>query len=210
MSSRGLSTAPNLFDFFHEQVDTAVQAAGSPVSEDGVYYLTNLLVERGVQRSERDQPDTLAELHIQAAQGGRSEAIRSYRELGDQALYRAGFFRGSLKRCSVGVDYYVNMGSTAYDRLSSLLAAPRGAVVGEGGGRGLDEVYGELARRFAACTEVLREVREALRAGGSAERDVDVLRLYEEWLSTGSPRAAARLRELGVVPMRPGSGDSPC
>jgi hypothetical protein len=32
--------------------------------------------------------------------------------------------------------------------------------------------------------------------------DADVLRLYEEWLASGSPRAAERLRALGVVPVR--------
>ena len=42
--SRNLCTAENLFDFFHAQVDAAVSRTGNGVSEDGVYYLSILLV----------------------------------------------------------------------------------------------------------------------------------------------------------------------
>jgi len=190
--SRNISTAENLFDFFHEHVGAAASAARTDMSEDGVFYLSNLLVERG-RVDEQARPETLVELAIQARDEGGLRAVGTWRELGDQALYVSGFFRSSLSRCTVSVDYYLAMGATAYGRLSGLLRAP-----GEAGG--LEAVYAELADSFETCSEVLQDVRDALRAHSHS----DILRLYEEWVTTGSPRAAERLRDLGVVPMRPG------
>ena len=89
------------------------------------------------------------------------------------------------------------MGAAAYDQLASLLRMP-------GGIGGLDAVYTELAGQFSVCSEVLQTVRDALRAHTHS----DILRLYEEWIATANPRAAERLKELGVVPMRPGEDES--
>ena len=195
--SQNICTAENLFDFFHEHVDAAATANGSEVSDDGVYYLSNLLVERG-RAAEHSQPETLVGLAMKARDEGGLRAVGTWRELGDQALYMSGFFRPSLSRRSVSVDYYLSMGATAYSQLSSLLRAP-------GTGTGLDAVYAELADSFEQCSEVLQDVRDAVRA----QTHSDILRLYEEWISTGSPRAAERLQELGVVPMRPGEDLEP-
>ena len=45
--SAHLVTSPNLFDFFHAEVGRAVEERGTVVSREGVWYLTNLLVEKG-------------------------------------------------------------------------------------------------------------------------------------------------------------------
>lgn len=200
MGHPDLSQSDNLFDFFHAHVDAAVQEAGAAVSEDGVFYLSNLLVERTKAPPRAERVETLAELHIQAATGTRVDAIRGYRELGDKALVTAGFFRSSLNRGAVGVDYYVHMGAAAYERLARLLEGPRSMIVGTA--RGLDAIFAELSACFASCADLLREVRDGILAEGAAATDADVLRLYEEWLETGSPRVAARLGELGVLPAR--------
>ena len=89
MSQAVLQTHDNLFDFFHEEVDAATDVAGKEVSEEGVFYLSNLLVEQ-TRTPNADAASTLAELHIQAAGSGRIAAIRSYRTLGDKALLKAG------------------------------------------------------------------------------------------------------------------------
>jgi len=193
--TQSLCTAENLFDFFHEQVDAAVSSGGQVVSEDGVYYLSNLLVERGRVNDEA-VPETLVELRMRAQEQGGLRAVPTLRELGDKALYESGFFRPSIQRRAVSVDYYLSMGAAAYDQLSGLLRIP-------GAGCGLDTIYAELAGRFEVCSEVLQNVRDALRAHTHS----DILRLYEEWVTTGSHRAADRLQELGVIPMRPGKDD---
>jgi hypothetical protein len=48
--------------------------------------------------------------------------------------------------------------------------------------------------------DALNEVSE----GNGARSDADILRLYEIWLKTGSPRCYAHLKRLGVDPTRAG------
>lgn len=192
MSQESIARAENLFDFFHQSVGNAASRQRLPVSNNSLFYLSNLLVERGRIPEERSsEPDTLVELVYKARAGRMGESITAWRELGDRALFVTGFFRQSLSRRLVSVDYYRQMGAGAYHRLARLLALPGG----EQGG--LDEIFGELAEHFVALSDLLQEVREDVRSA-EAFTDADIVRLYGEWLSTGSPRAAARLRELGV------------
>ncbi len=202
MPRGALSRAESLFDFFHERVDAAVLDKRASVSQEGVFYLTNLLVERG-HTDRTDDAETLVELRLRAQSGDRTCAIQSYRELGDRALYQSGFFRGSLARSLMSMEYYLHMGAAAYDALSRLLDFGRRTP--QEGHKDLSEIYLELADRFAVCSDVLSEVEQEVRTEKAAPTDADVLRLYEAWRTTGSPAVARRLRALGVLPAR---GDS--
>ena len=128
MSSTALSQEENLFDFFHQAVGCAVSSEGGGVSDDGVYYLTNLLVERG-RTAEKPGPETLVDLQIRARERGGAAAVQSWRELGDRALYTSGFFRASIHRKNVSLDYYLSMGASAYDQLATVMR-----WTGSGGG----------------------------------------------------------------------------
>ncbi len=201
--SAHLVTSPNLFDFFHAEVGRAVEERGTVVSREGVWYLTNLLVEKGHVEA-ANAPHTLVERRLAAQSANRAEAVTAWRELGDEALYTSGFFRGHVERQQVGLDYYRVMGASAYERVSRLLRSLSGAAAADGpsGTRSLDAVFSELADCFDAASEVLHDVRDAVRAQSDDTSDAGVLRLYEEWQQTGSRRAADRLRELGVLPIR--------
>ena len=200
MSIALLSRDANLFDFFHQHVGTAIENYSSEFSEESVYYLSNLLVERSRRSNLECEADTLVELRLLASCGDRSQAIRAYRQLGDIALYMTGFFRRSIERRNVGLNYYLDMGSMAYHRLSQLLGAPDGQIIGEGGHKSLDAIFEELARQYRICSEVLQEVRSILRSQSSDTSDRAILALYEEWLETGSAHVARRLNELGICP----------
>jgi hypothetical protein len=192
MSIPKLSQEENLFDFFHEAVGKAANSVGRPVSEDGVYYLSNLLVERG-RAPEQSAPETLVDLQIQAREQGGAVAAQAWRELGDRALYISGFFRASLNRQTVSLDYYLSMGAAAYHHLSS-------AMRWSGSSGGFDVIYGELAQQFLACSTVLQRVRDEVRATTHA----DILQLYEQWITHPDQGTAEQLTALGVMPMRPG------
>jgi hypothetical protein len=84
----------------------------------------------------------------------------------------------------VDVDYYVNIGGSAYTALSRRETDT------------LSPVFAELADKFVAFVDVLSEVSE--RSACSSNRDL--LRLYERWLKTGSLRSGQLLAERGVVP----------
>ena len=119
----------------------------------------------------------------------RSESLALQR-IGDVALFIAGFFADSLAHKLVDLDYYIYMGGSAYGSLSDEV---RGTVRG----RALAGVYAELAAKFQIVVDVLNDVRDETRRSS----DIDLLRTYEVWLKTGSRRAAALLRQNGVVPM---------
>jgi len=201
MGAAVLQTHDNLFDFFHDEVDAATDATGSEVSEEGVFYLTNLLVEQ-TRTPGAESPDTLAELHIRAAHAPRATQIRQYRTLGDRALYVAGFFPESLSRKTVRTSYYVDMGRTAYDRLAHMLGGPSPAI-GDSGHKGLGEIFAELADSFRSCTDILREVHDAMRARNQQPpSEAELLALYEDWLASGNQRALRTLQRYGLVPAR--------
>jgi hypothetical protein len=178
----------NLFDWFHDRVDEAARHQRAPVSQETLFYLSQLLAEEG-RNDPAETPTTLVELHAQASAAPWAASITKWRCLGDRALLTLGFFRENLRRRAISGEYYAQMGATAYGSVSRRLRMPENSP---------HDVFAELADRFVPCTEVIAEVR----AESCENTDGDIVRLYEEWLATGSPRLAERLRALGVVPVR--------
>ena len=84
----------------------------------------------------------------------------------------------------VDVDYYVTIGGYAYNALSRVESDT------------FSTVFAELGEKFVAFVDVLAEVSERT----SCVSNADLLRLYEKWLKTGSPRSGQLLVERGVVP----------
>ena len=82
------------------------------------------------------------------------------------------------------VDYYVSMGEYAYGSLSRREEDTLGAV------------FSALSRKFVPFMDVLSDVsgHAGIRSSG------DVLRLYEKWLRTGSPRDGQLLLDHGILP----------
>jgi hypothetical protein len=191
--STSVSATENLFDFFHAEVELASEEVGHGLSQDTNLYLASLLSERA--RTDRPAPqiDTLAELHAVAAGATPAVQARTYRELGDRALYVLGYFRKHLQRRSVGPSYYEDMGSAAYHQVDTVFKRWFADAFGP--------VFGELAVRFPAAAAVLERVRE------KQEGQPDTVeRLYRQWLETGDEDVASRLRRLGLlVPRRGGS-----
>ncbi len=59
-------------------------------------------------------------------------------------------------------------------------------------------LFAELAAKFQHLVDVLNEVADMARPLS----DQDVLRQYEIWLKTSSPRARKLLERCGVMPVR--------
>ena len=106
--------------------------------------------------------------------------------LGDVSLFIAGFFAQSFARKLIDIDYHIAMGGRAYGTLADGLCRGRRQVLGR--------VFAELAAKFLPLVDALGEISDAARRYTQA----DVLRLYELWLKTGSPRARSLLRGLGI------------
>jgi hypothetical protein len=110
---------------------------------------------------------------------------RALRRLGDTSLFVSGMFSDSLSASLVDVEYAIAMGSRAYDALGEVAARH---------GRGGRSVWEELSAKFSQLVEVLNEVSERTLATSNA----GLLRIYEKWIKTGSPRVATLLSEHGV------------
>ena len=171
-------------EYFKELVDQAIARQGVVAGELTAYYIVQLLngfVQQPIDGS-HEQP--LGVRLVQALEGGGVQQRVSLRKIGDVSLFMSGFFADSFRRKLVDVDYYVQIGGVAYHALSHQEADA------------LAPVFSELAGKFPEFVDVLSDVSE--RSGCSS--NLDLLRLYERWLKTGSPRSGQLLVEHGVVP----------
>jgi hypothetical protein len=175
-------------EYFRECVESALSRQHLRATELTSYYLVDLLC-RFVRPDQRFpfSDDTRQPLAIRLGRALESAGLEQrarLRNLGDFSLFTSGFFSDSLRRSVVDVDYYVSMGEYAYGSLARRDSDAFG------------EVFCELARNFVPFMDVLSDVSEQT----GSQSSVDVLRLYEKWLRTGSPRDGQRLADRGIVP----------
>jgi hypothetical protein len=184
-----------LREFFHDTVHDALAHQKVQVDDHTEHYVVNLLTE--FARTEQlfePSPDgprlrPLALMLAEAAQASQARRCELLQRLGDVSLFVAGFLARGFERKLIDVDYHIAMGGRAY----SVLADRPGSGAR---GRALGTVFAELAAKFQRLVDALNEVSEL----SYRHTQADLLRLYELWLRTGSPRAHGLLLELGVQP----------
>lgn len=178
--------------WFYEKLELALERQRASASEVTRQYLVELLA-RFAERPHAiafSRPLVLQLADAQSAEG--AERIARLRTLGDVALYVLGFFEDHLERRGVTRSYVVSMGGRAYAHAGSLSAYNQSEMVRQ-------EVYRELAESFESYVEAFDDVREST----ALRTPQDIVRLYERWKRTGSPRLAERLRSEGVFPTIP-------
>lgn len=179
----GLVRRESAVEYFKELVEGALVHQGIAAGELTAFYVVQLLAGF-LQRPAGQDAEPLALRLARALESGGMQQRASLKEIGDVSLFISGFFSDSLRRKLVDVDYYVNIGGCAYNALSRNETDTFSAV------------FAELADKFVGFVDVLSEVSERSACGSNA----DLLRLYERWLKTGSPRSGQLLIERGVVP----------
>jgi hypothetical protein len=126
---------------------------------------------------------TLAFLLKEAIEAPLNEQKPKYQHLGDVALYISAVFPASLNKSLVGVDYYIQMGSSAYAQTADL--SPKSKIV-----------FNTLADEFTKVMDLLAEATEI-----TPTNEDQVLQLYELFMITKSPRILAKLNQLGIHPI---------
>jgi len=183
----------NLREYFHDALQGALAHQHVAVEDQTEQYVVNLLTL--FARSEQLFEPSADGLRVKPLVRMLSEALeaptlqqreRGLQRLGDVSLFIAGFFAHSFARKLIDIDYHIAMGGRAYGTLAGGLNRGRRQVLGR--------VFAELAAKFLPLVDALNEISDAARRYTQA----DVLRLYELWLKTGSPRARQLLRGLGV------------
>jgi len=189
-----LVTTIGIRDHFRDQIQTSLKRQHVAVNDGTAGYLVDLLTRFADPRSlfshTADGPvlRALADHYADAVHAdGAGQRKLALKALGDVALFIAGVFSGYLNRRLVDVDYYISMGGSAYRDLHAFVSARLA---------GADGVFDELSRKFPLLVDVLAEVSEESRLGAPN----DLLRQYELWLRTGSPRARAKLERRGIHP----------
>ena len=192
-----LITNTSIKEYFHDSVNQAITNQQIEVSAETAYYLVNLLTvySRSEQLFEKTEHGVdlkpLALIYADALnEPNVLERARLLQRLGDTALFIAGVFTDSLNRKLVDVDYYIAMGGNAYSSVSETLRGPHRNV-------SVKSLFEELTAKFTEFVDVLNEVSEK----SNLSSNVDILRLYEIWIRTGSKRAAGQLRRFGIQPV---------
>lgn len=171
-------------EYFKELVDGALAHQGLVANELTSYYVVQLLAGFLQQRGGDAHDEPLGIQLARALDSGGVEQRASLKQIGDESLFVSGFFSDSLKRKLVDVDYYASIGGVAYQALSRYETDA------------FSPVFAELAQKFIPFVDVLSEVSER----SACASNMDLLRLYERWLKTGSRRSGQLLAERGVVP----------
>jgi hypothetical protein len=171
--------------FFRDHLERAFRDQGLTSGTMVEHYLVQLLAAYAAQPI-AEKP--LALKMLAAVDAPARERRACLREIGDTSLYVSGFWGESLADKPVDVDYYIEMGGSAYGELA------RGGSGWTGDPYG--DVFAELAINFARFVEVLAAIS---RRTSRLATNQDVLRLYRRWRRTGDRWAAARLAALGVV-----------
>ena len=198
MSKTKASETSSLFlvsskDYFAEAVQSGLEKRNLRVYPAVQNYLVGILeyyldarnlFQEKITESGQKKPDTLAEMLLVAVNSDHKEKTELLKQLGDRSLYISGFFGDSLKRKIVDVDYYAEMGGTAYATLADCVTEDTTA-----------QVYRTFSRQFIDFVDVLTYISET----SSLKTDQDLLRLYDRYMRTGSELAKEKLVELGVL-----------
>ncbi|MGE0616280.1 MAG: hypothetical protein AB7P04_11630 [Bacteriovoracia bacterium] len=179
--------------FFHELVTTALGNQKVSIHPETEFYLVNLLNQfmstdnlytRDANGNVKDEP--LVFLFKEACETPARTAQRlMFRHVGDISLYVAGFFQESLHRKLVDIGYYIDIGGTAYQK-----------VADQADDRANRTMYAQLSEQFGKCVDVLAEVSEKT----TLKSETNLLRLYDNWVRTGSERTARILEGAGIIP----------
>ena len=182
-------------DYFDQVLDDAFYARKIKTESNVKGYLIEVLehyldAQNLFESDQKDEfgkrkPTTLAELYLTAANADLRQKIELLKKLGDKSLYISGFFGDSLQRKIVDLDYYVNMGGSAYDTLSKTVDKRDP----------LRDVFETISRRFVDFVEALTYISQ----NAMVSNNQSLLRLYDRYLQTGSTLAKEKLLEMGIV-----------
>jgi hypothetical protein len=198
MSAGSLVAVSSLREFFRDAFHAASEHQRLDIDEQAEQYVVNLLTM--FSRADALYERTAEGLRIKPLAHMLADALeaptpaarqRSLQRLGDVSLFVAGFFARSFARKLIDIDYHIAMGGNAYSSLADTMQRSLS-------GRCVAAIYAQLAQKFQRLVDALNEVSEM----SYQHTDADILRLYEVWMKTGSPRAHGLLNKLGVQPVR--------
>lgn len=111
--------------------------------------------------------------------------IKTLKSLGDHSLYMSGLFPDFFQRKIIDVDYYVDMGKTAFSNLSD--------IVGEDT---FSHLYSDISKAFEQLVDLLGTISQKV----SLSSEENLLRLFDLYEKTNSPRVGEVIASKGFFP----------
>jgi hypothetical protein len=182
--------AANLGEFFRDEISDACEMLEVNISDTVEFYLVNMLCENARAQSRLGE-EPLALVYKRALEANRVERAKILKDLGDEALFVAGFFVEYIERSLVNVDYYISMGGAAYRSLADLVSARRRGDV-------FADVYRQMSDRFVVLVDLLGSIAD--KSKEQQGNPLELLKLYDRWVRTGNSRLHRLLAEKGLVP----------
>lgn len=189
-NQKGLFISPD--QYFQDIVAEAITQRNIVLFPLAQTYLVNLLknyIHTEMlfdikNESGKNTRETLAEMFLRAQNSPPVLRIELLKKLADVSLYVSGFFGDSFQRKVIDIDYYINMGETAY---ASLASESKEDIS--------KKVFSEYSKRFLDFVDLLDHISQK----SQLTNDENLLRVYEKYLKTGSPRAKEILEEKGIL-----------
>ena len=183
---RDLMLQPTSTAQWHALVQEAETRINRPLGEDIESYLVFLL-QRFLNRAEI----VSTMLALDYLKGLAIAGKRQYdvlRNVGDICLLHAGFFPRRARRRRVSINYYIDLGSSAYYQLHQNRHHQQG------------QLFACLSQGFVAATDVLQAMHDK-----SAQTPLlDSLTAYELWEHTDSRQARQHLASISTgSPVKP-------
>lgn len=162
---------------WHALVETARQASAIVLSEELESYLVFLLMR--FEKKPEMVNSILAVDFLQNIKKPRQQHLQNLREVGDKCLLFSGFFPEIAKKRRLKINYYVELGQSAY---SSLSYYPH---------HQLSKLFGKLCQHFVSLMDILQTMK-ALDPNADTP---DLLTAEELWRTTRSAYALKILRQ---------------
>lgn len=184
-------------EFFREKISEAVANQKVQIGDDVEFYLVNLLCEfiapgklETVAGEMNAMETPLALMLKEAFEAPPAQRVKIFKYLGDTSLYFAGFFQDYFNRKTFDISYYISLGSSAYDNVSTLMRDHHGD-------ENFRVMYTAMADKFQNLVDVVAEVSEV----PGQERPLDILAIYDRWTRTNSDRLRRALHKVGITPV---------
>lgn len=194
MTLKEIQRCANLEDFFQGLLTEALDQEGMKLEQEGTAYLSRLFADFAHHdtlhgKQTKDDPGTpaLVDLYARAQSADQGVRFEAFRHLGDVALMVSGLFAPHVERerSLVGVDYYIQMGTSAY-----------GSAAGLARRSGISSLLRELSMKFRRLVEVFTRIAE----NTTLPVRNDLSALYERLLrNPQSPHIQRRMIAQGAV-----------
>jgi len=188
-----LKESSDITGFFYTAIQGAQKTLAIKLTENVEFYLVNLLCDFIRIEEHTAFAESFVHLMNKAVESMNAEKIVIYKKIADNALYFSGYYQEYFSNKSYSIKYYISMGRSAYQTLSSLMHEQTTYC------KTMSKIYAEMSEHFLAAVDILLLVSEKT---FHTKKSRSALNIYESWLDTESKKLEIDLLEKGIIPLR--------